>query len=302
MPRDWADEPFVKLYTRTNPDWDAMPWQARALLLLALKSKFDRAGYLDLGRRGVDGIGSIVGLPDEVASAGLRYLLEIDKCWRLVPRDGRMWICWPNYYPAQMAAASANVRKAMQRERDRAIALAEGLQPDQAREVLNGGQESLPLVTAEGHASKSRVERHDQNRLEDQTDLAPGAASGTSAREGGKVPTLSGQLQAKAHFDALRGKKTDASDESFGPREVNAMLKGPLLEFGLPALKRMAADYLASDRYATKTPPWPFRLFVKVHRQHHKAEAQIAKSPPSAAVDPNWDPYRPKKTPDGTDR
>lgn len=200
--RDWSDEPFVKFYTRPNPDWIAMPWQAKAVLALALKGKFDRAGYLDLGRRGVDGIGAIVGLPDDVALVGVKYLIEVDKCWRLVPRDDRMWIFWPNYYPAQMAAASASTRKAMQRERDRARGAAEALSPDQVSAVLNGGQESLQLDTPGSHASESRgvtAQSHDQTRREEKrSDQQIGS---------GKSPFLEAQERICAAFLECTGNK-----------------------------------------------------------------------------------------------
>lgn len=55
----WEDERWVKLYTRDDPEWLILSWQARGLFYELLR-KVDRAGILPLGRIGAKGVAVLV--------------------------------------------------------------------------------------------------------------------------------------------------------------------------------------------------------------------------------------------------
>lgn len=71
----WEDERYVRLYTRDTPTWLLMPWQARATLPLILR-KADRAGVIDLGSEGMEGLAITIGLPLEVTKPGVEALAK----------------------------------------------------------------------------------------------------------------------------------------------------------------------------------------------------------------------------------
>lgn len=170
--RDWADEPFRKLYTRDNADMAAMPYQAKSLLWNLLRV-MDGAGLLDLGRLGLDSLPVIFraeGEDSRLIRSAVEYLLKKDPVLRLVERQGRKWLFWPNMPPAQGAAASDKARKQAQRERDRALAAAEAMGLDETSAFLDGGEQvPLPLGDrAEGAAvSRAVTLSHDQIRSEE---------------------------------------------------------------------------------------------------------------------------------------
>lgn len=126
---DWASERYVRLYVRDTPSWVLLPWEARALWPLLLR-KLDRHGRLDTGTHGVRGLAALVGLPLEVADAGIAALVE-DGCasW-----DGS-YVVARNYVPAQETRSNDAIRK--QEQRDREL----------AREGVTSGHQPSPGVT-----------------------------------------------------------------------------------------------------------------------------------------------------------
>jgi hypothetical protein len=131
---DWANEKYVRLFTRDTVTWKMLPWQSRALLPLILR-KLDRSGVLDLGDYGEGAIAAISEVPVEFVQAGLPALLKA-KVFAMA--DGRLSM--PNYIPAQETRQSDAQRKRDSREK-RAAGGDKG-----SPEVTNGHQES-PRVT-----------------------------------------------------------------------------------------------------------------------------------------------------------
>ncbi len=114
---DWANERYVRIYTRVTADDQVMSWQARALWPL-LVTKADRAGVIATNH-GARGIAALVGWPADVAAPAFAELLE----------DGRIQECHqprgyviPNYIPAQETPSSDGQRKRDERERRRDVA------------------------------------------------------------------------------------------------------------------------------------------------------------------------------------
>ncbi len=205
--RDWADEKFRKLYTRDNADLAAMPYQAKSLLWHLLRV-MDDAGLLDLGRNGLASLPIIFRAEDgndpQLIRTAAEYLLKKDGCLRLVERQGRLWLFWPNFPPAQAAAASDRARQQAKRERDAALARAKSMGLDEAAAFLDGGEQAtLPLGDrAEGAGSSRHVTgSHDQKRL-DQIRLEEEEEAGINPEDVDDLPVVPVDgSEAQAEFD-----------------------------------------------------------------------------------------------------
>lgn len=111
---NFADEEYVRLYTRDTPTWLMLGWQGQTLLCLALR-KFDKAGVFEFGRRGpVPALCASTGLPREVVEAGLEAILG-EEVWQQTDRA----LMWPQYVEAQNCRRSDRLRKRDERRRAR---------------------------------------------------------------------------------------------------------------------------------------------------------------------------------------
>lgn len=124
---DWANERYVRMYTRKTPAWKALPWQAR-VVFRELIVEADRAGVINVGKAGVRALPAALDLPVNVVQVGINALLE-DGCVQESP--GQLVI--PNYQPAQEAEQSDKQRQAESRARRRERALAAGASEAEAR-------------------------------------------------------------------------------------------------------------------------------------------------------------------------
>lgn len=141
----WADERYVRLYTRDTIDWNALGWEAQALFVFILR-KVDRAGLLELGRQGLRGLAALVGMPLDVVERALPLLLE-DRC---VEQRGSTVVI-PNFIEAQESPQSDAQRKRNQRENDLARALLE----ERALSVTNRDESSQNVT--KGHTASHAV-------------------------------------------------------------------------------------------------------------------------------------------------
>lgn len=142
---DWANEPYVRLYTRETTDDLELSWEALALWH-ALLRKFDRSGLME-ARNGWSSVSKATRIPQEIAERAGAELV----------RDGRVrlvssGVFAPNFVEAQTASKSDKVR---QREsRDRRRARAESMQDmdfapsnHAASHDVTTGHEASPNVT-----------------------------------------------------------------------------------------------------------------------------------------------------------
>ena len=111
---DWANERYVRLYTRDTPEWLCMCWQARALWPHLIR-KADRSGVI-ANRLGVRGVAVLVSLPIEVVEPGIADLLQ-DGCLQ----DHQLGYVIPNYIEAQESPTSDAMRQRESRERRRVV-------------------------------------------------------------------------------------------------------------------------------------------------------------------------------------
>lgn len=109
---DFADEHYVKLFTRDTVTWKSWSWQARTVLTLLLR-KVDAAGFLDIGRlEPAAAVSIMVDLPREVAEPGLNDLMA-DGTAELVDRR----LLLPNFVSAQESRKTDKAKARDYRER-----------------------------------------------------------------------------------------------------------------------------------------------------------------------------------------
>lgn len=113
---DFANERYIRLYTRDTATWALLRWEARAVLPQIFR-KVDRAGVLEFPRHHdvVDVVARLIDFPREIVAAAVRGddgLLEAGVI-RLSP--GALVV--PNFVDAQEAPASPAERQRRRRER-----------------------------------------------------------------------------------------------------------------------------------------------------------------------------------------
>jgi len=121
MARDWSNEPWRKLYTRDEPEWLMLSWQARGLFYELLK-RVDRAGVMTLGRAGRIAIAAALSSSwdDDLSSA----ITELENDGSIVFLDSETQLFVPNFAKAQCASTSNAERQRRKREK-RSISLDE---------------------------------------------------------------------------------------------------------------------------------------------------------------------------------
>lgn len=115
MSLDWANERYVRVYTRDTTNWKLIDWRARTVLLHLFR-KVDRSGVLDVGEDGVAGLAAVLELPlEEVVEPGITQLVK-----RGTVEFARGAYVIPNFIEAQETAASDAQRQRVAREKRRA--------------------------------------------------------------------------------------------------------------------------------------------------------------------------------------
>lgn len=187
---DWSNERYVRVYTRDSTTWKIIDWQARTLLLLLLR-KVDRAGVLDVGTDGVEGLAAQVELPIDIVERGLPQLLSRG----VVVKTADAYVM-PNFLDAQEAVQSDAMRQRESREKRRAKSL--GLpDPVVTKRDVNPGNASRNVtetpdsVTPASPSDPSRPSRASEKKKREKksSNSAPDAA--------GFQPLLGGLAEKK---------------------------------------------------------------------------------------------------------
>jgi hypothetical protein len=145
MSMRWEDERYVRVYTRDTITWKMLPWQAKCVFPLLLRV-VDRAGLLDVGDYGTEGMAALLGIPEEIVTPGLEALTRRGV---VIQAGGKLLI--PNFLEAQEAAASDIARQRKARELARDIANRDRVLPDSP-------------VTKRDEPSQNVTERHELSR------------------------------------------------------------------------------------------------------------------------------------------
>jgi hypothetical protein len=194
---DWANELWVKVYTRETDDDLALSWEARAIWD-RMMTKFDRSGIIHT-KRGPRGLAALVRIPPNVVEERLPELLA----------DGRVvevenGYLAPNYVAAQDARKSDRLRQKEARDRARAKKLHLVTESDEtvtksdaSESPVTKSDESAdferPGVTNGSNPSHGVTNRIDEKR-EEETRESPARArdprSGVGSTEHGTAPQL----------------------------------------------------------------------------------------------------------------
>ncbi len=125
MAMDWANEEYVRLYTRETADDLELSWEALAVWR-AILEKFDRAGLIPV-RNGWSSVALLIRMPvDVVVRVGPE--LVVDGRVRFV--EGAIYA--PNFTEAQTASKSDKARQRESRDRRRDSASSQPLESTQA--------------------------------------------------------------------------------------------------------------------------------------------------------------------------
>ena len=110
---DWANERWVKLYTRNSVEWELLAWQARALLPLLMR-RCDASGVIDFPSRvgATRSIAKYLDVPEDVVAAGLD---DLESSETIEIRDCSLLLV--NFVEAQEANATPAERQRRKRER-----------------------------------------------------------------------------------------------------------------------------------------------------------------------------------------
>lgn len=121
---DWANERYVRLYTRDTATWKLLDWRARTVLLHLIR-KVDRAGVLDVGDDGIEGLAAVLELPLEIVEPGIDQLTRsrIRSRPPTLLHDGGTAYVLPNFIEAQETPQSDPQRKRESRARRRELAM-----------------------------------------------------------------------------------------------------------------------------------------------------------------------------------
>ncbi len=250
----WEDERYVRVYTRDTVDWMALSFEAQGLFALLLR-KVDRAGVLELGKRGKQAIAVAIGHPSKWKTIGpaLEELIQ-DGC--VVVETERLII--RNFIEAQEAKQSDKVRQAKSREMARSAILplaAVTKRDEMSRESSERHTASQPVTS--GHTASRDVTPAVLSQpcsavpLNTSSDAAAPTSAGKRPRTSKpKAPRPSGaesdprhhplKLQMESDYQELLGEKWvfDESDAAAlsqllklaGPEEIRARWRRALLD------------------------------------------------------------------------
>lgn len=274
----WEDEPWVKLYTRETGSWMCLTWQARGIFDELMK-KVDRAGIVELGRKGLHAVAGLLRAPFSEIEPYLVELLD-DGCLVL---EGDKLIM-PNFVEAQDAKTSDREKKRRSRRGARDMALSKspdfekGVSPD-----VTVGHRMSPDVTASHRKSPIEEKRLEENRIE--TPLPPlpvlqspsgamvDAMGGWHSGDGAPVgppPDNPETLQFRARLQNALGYRLKAAD-----RETQAEFERQLKRVGLEeALRKCEATASGAP---DENQPKSISYFLPVLRRMARAPPKLRK-------------------------
>lgn len=102
---DFADEPYVRLYTRKTLTHKLLGWEGRAVMRLML-DEFDAAGIFAIRGDAARCISAVTEMPVELVRVGLERLIETET-WIVTAQA----VTWPTYEEAQHCTRSNRLRQ-----------------------------------------------------------------------------------------------------------------------------------------------------------------------------------------------
>jgi hypothetical protein len=149
---DFANERYVRVYTRDTADLLAIGWEGR-LVLYELLRKVDRAGVIELDG---DVLPEMLRVPRNIFEVGWPRLLERGVIEAVTNRDGKSHAVVPNFIEAQEATQSDKHRQRESRARRRELARLGELGVTNRHATVTPRDERSQTVT-DGHSVPSRA-------------------------------------------------------------------------------------------------------------------------------------------------
>jgi hypothetical protein len=178
---DWANERYVRLYTRDTEDDLLLSWEATALWR-ALLRKVDRAGVLE-AKRGARSLALVSRIPLEVVE---RVLPELLADGRLAEHE--LGYVAPNFIEAQETPQSDRQRKVESRARRR----------DRGRHVPSH-------EVTDGHAQSHEVTNRDSEVTERDPNVTRGHTASRPVTSGHSDPLPDPDQTSKIERESVRG-------------------------------------------------------------------------------------------------
>jgi hypothetical protein len=214
---DFANEYYVRIYTRDTTTWKRLAWDGQNVLMQMLR-KMDMAGVLDI--EDMEPWEAVVlhcpDAPEDVARRGMALCLRFG----VIEHNGHFLVA-PKYREANEANKSDRQRQVESRARRRASALERSVTPRdvESQDVTDNGQPSHDVTVALRGVTSSHVPKDSSHALSHGVTLtnsdpnsdtggdarsraispppAP-AASQNGTRNGASSPKLTGEAEAGA--------------------------------------------------------------------------------------------------------
>lgn len=270
---DFANESYVRLYTRDTMTWKRFNWQAKAVVPLLLR-KLDRSGVLELaGLEPAEAVALAIELPLEVVAEAMPVLFKLE----VVEVHGDVLV-EPKFIEAQECIKSDKLRAKEYRVRRRSQAMGE---PSQ-----NVTDESRPVT----EASREITERHAASRRVTLNSAVLGSALHGSAVQLAPVAVSSAERVGRAWYRDLTEKldpelpSFPAAYEFIGRQSaeeratVAANLRASSVHSSLKARRALSPKRLVDNL-------WQSHLLSEAEHAAQKAQyaRQPAAAPPLAA-------------------
>ncbi len=200
---DWANERYVRVYTRETVDDAALSWEARALWHELIK-RLDRAGVMAIGRHGTKGVAMLIRWPTAKVKEFLPELLDDGRIeFRALDPHSEMLVA-PNFILAQECKQSDKQRQRDSRERHRDLARAAdlGILDPNVTGAVKIDENVTGAVKPSQERSNCHTASHDVTpslAVPSQPSLAkPGVEPAAQDSSAGGPPPLPGEKQLKS--------------------------------------------------------------------------------------------------------
>ncbi len=262
---NWADEHYVKLFTRDTVTWRSWPWQARALFPLLMRA-VDGAGMLSVGTRELGrSVALMVDLPADVVTPGIEALLA----------DGTVELS---------SAGVMIITKFLEAQESRKT------NAQSKREQREGEKSRARLAEVRESSTQHRQTAADGGRSGHPPALpCPALPRKDVPRTEPKPRKLSAAQELLAWLIATRASKTLLTEAPVSVVLANKKFGEALTQFGRPACERAYLAFLELPEPGAMDPPWPWQSFLK--RLPMLAARQPSTAPKARVVTESDDLY-----------
>jgi hypothetical protein len=293
---DYSRAPWRKLHVGDHPEWIALSWQARTVLLHLFRA-VDSEGKLDMGRAGPKAVAGLVRLPWEVFEPGYRELREAS-----LTQESGTWISLPWFEESQDTPTCGVIRTQMWREKKR----------DATSQIVTRGdavRRGVTNVTRRGEERREEETRGEEKRPEPEGDSPPARRNPSKFREalnrmaatsGGLFLGLTGDLDVEASqaIRFLKGlRRSFPEDHRAWPLAGEYLLKSGRHAFGneftaedflhpkgAEILKKAVAwEDLGRPAFQTSQAPAPKKTYVETEEERERTRNRLEREARLAA-------------------